>query len=192
MRVGGYFLQRMKTKWGSANPHTRHIRLNTELVKKPKDLLEYVSVHEMIHLVEQKHNERFVALLDEHYPTWREAKSGAERTTVGCGAVGRRGAFYDVQFVSVMFTHDRPAHLHPFDGKDFAEFERLAPQVSLASVRFRASTSGRRLVFQDTAKQTLRDTSAARGRRFREPLDDLDLQEYAALPSWGCQSLGMW
>jgi len=73
--VHRYFLQRMKTKWGSCNPKARHIRLNTELVKKPRDLLEYVIVHEMAHLIEPTHNERFVALLDRHFPTWREARS---------------------------------------------------------------------------------------------------------------------
>ena len=73
--VTGYFLQRMKTKWGSCNHQTGHIRLNTELVKKPKNLLEYVIVHEMVHLIEPKHSERFVALLKEHYPTWREARA---------------------------------------------------------------------------------------------------------------------
>lgn len=72
--VAGYFLQRMKTKWGSCNHRAGHIRLNTELVKKPKDLLEYVIVHEMLHLREPTHNNHFVALLDEHYPTWREAR----------------------------------------------------------------------------------------------------------------------
>jgi predicted metal-dependent hydrolase len=64
--VAAYFLQRMKTKWGSCNHRAQSIRLNTELVKKPKDLLEYVVVHEMIHLVEPTHSERFDALLDEH------------------------------------------------------------------------------------------------------------------------------
>lgn len=72
--VNGYFLQRMKTKWGSCNHRAGNIRLNTELVKKPKDLLEYVIVHEMAHLQEPTHNERFVAILDRHYPTWREAR----------------------------------------------------------------------------------------------------------------------
>lgn len=72
--VNGYFLQRMKTKWGSCNHRAGNIRLNTELVKKPKDLLEYVIVHEMAHLQEPTHNERFVAILDQHYPTWREAR----------------------------------------------------------------------------------------------------------------------
>lgn len=75
VRVSSYFLQRMKTKWGSCNPRDRHIRLNTELVKKPKDLLEYVIVHEMAHLLEPTHSERFVALLDKHYPSWREARA---------------------------------------------------------------------------------------------------------------------
>jgi predicted metal-dependent hydrolase len=73
--VSGYFLQRMKTKWGGCKHRTRHIRLNTELAKKPKDLLEYVVVHELIHLVEPTHSERFVQLLSEHYPTWREARA---------------------------------------------------------------------------------------------------------------------
>jgi predicted metal-dependent hydrolase len=65
----------MKTKWGGCNHRAGHIRLNTELVKKPKDLLEYVIVHEMAHLLEAKHSERFTALLDKHYQTWREARA---------------------------------------------------------------------------------------------------------------------
>jgi predicted metal-dependent hydrolase len=73
--VRRYFLQRMKTKWGSCNRREGNIRLNTELVKKPRDLLEYVIVHEMLHLIEPTHSERFTALLDEHYPTWREARA---------------------------------------------------------------------------------------------------------------------
>lgn len=75
VKVTGYFLQRMKTKWGSCNHRVGNIRLNTELVKKPKDLLEYVVVHEIAHLVEPTHNERFVALLELHFPTWRDARA---------------------------------------------------------------------------------------------------------------------
>lgn len=75
VKVTGYFLQRMKTKWGSCNFKAGHIRLNTELVKKPKDLLEYVVVHEMAHLLEPTHSERFIAILEKHYPTWREARA---------------------------------------------------------------------------------------------------------------------
>ena len=73
--VSDYFLQRMKTKWGSCNHVVGNIRLNTELVKKPKDLLEYVIVHEMAHLIEPTHSDRFIAILNEYYPSWREARA---------------------------------------------------------------------------------------------------------------------
>ena len=86
VRVSGYFLQRMKTKWGSCNPGKGHIRLNTELVKKPKDLLEYVVVHEMAHLLEPSHNERFVAVLDQHWPQWRESRAELNELPLGSGA----------------------------------------------------------------------------------------------------------
>jgi predicted metal-dependent hydrolase len=75
VHVTGYFLQRMKTKWGGCNQRAGHIRLNTELVKKPKDLLEYVIVHEMVHLIDPTHSDRFITLLQKHYPTWREARA---------------------------------------------------------------------------------------------------------------------
>ena len=51
VHIAGYYLQRMKTKWGSCNHRAGTIRLNTELVKKPKDLLEYVLIHELLHLM---------------------------------------------------------------------------------------------------------------------------------------------
>jgi predicted metal-dependent hydrolase len=73
--VSRYFLQRMKTKWGSCNHRAGNIRLNAELVKKPKDLLEYVVVHEMAHLVEPTHSPRFIAILDRYYPSWRDARA---------------------------------------------------------------------------------------------------------------------
>jgi predicted metal-dependent hydrolase len=73
--VSSYFLQRMKTKWGSCNHVAKNIRINTELAKKPKDLLEYVIVHEMAHLIEPTHNDRFISILEEHYPSWREARA---------------------------------------------------------------------------------------------------------------------
>lgn len=75
LKVNGYFLQRMKTRWGSCNPKAGHIRLNTELVKKPKDLLSYVVLHEMLHLIAPDHGEQFQALLDRHYPGWRETRA---------------------------------------------------------------------------------------------------------------------
>ena len=75
VKVAGYFLQRMKTKWGGCNHRARNIRLNTELVKKPKDLLEYVVVHEMIHLIAPTHSEQFLGLMSKYYPAWREARA---------------------------------------------------------------------------------------------------------------------
>jgi predicted metal-dependent hydrolase len=75
VKVGRYFLQRMKTRWGSCNHRAGHIRLNTELVKKPKDLLEYVIIHEMAHLIAPTHSDRFIEILERYYPTWREARA---------------------------------------------------------------------------------------------------------------------
>jgi predicted metal-dependent hydrolase len=75
VKVEAYYLQRMKTKWGSCNHVARNIRLNTELAKKPKDLLEYVVVHEMVHLIEPTHSERFINILNRAYPSWREARA---------------------------------------------------------------------------------------------------------------------
>jgi predicted metal-dependent hydrolase len=84
--VAGYFLQRMKTRWGGCNHRAQTIRLNTELVKKPKDLLEYVVVHEMIHLIEPTHTERFRALMSKHYPAWREAREELNELPLGAEA----------------------------------------------------------------------------------------------------------
>jgi predicted metal-dependent hydrolase len=73
--VARFFVQRMKTKWGSCSPHTRHIRLNTELAKKPPECLEYIVVHEMVHLLEPTHNRRFIALMDHFMPRWQFYRS---------------------------------------------------------------------------------------------------------------------
>ncbi len=83
VKVAGYFLQRMKTKWGGCNHRARNIRLNTELVKKPKDLLEYVVVHEMLHLIAPTHSEQFLTLLSKHYPSWREARAELNELPLG-------------------------------------------------------------------------------------------------------------
>ncbi|MFM7389073.1 MAG: M48 family metallopeptidase, partial [Vampirovibrionales bacterium] len=68
------FIQRMKTRWGSCNPSSRNIRLNTELAQKPLACLEYVLVHELLHLKVAKHNAAFFALMDAHLPSWRLRK----------------------------------------------------------------------------------------------------------------------
>src|ERR1051325_6740524 len=88
VKVSGYFLQRMKTKWGGCNSRARNIRLNTELVKKPKDLLEYVVVHEMLHLIDPTHSKCFLMLMGRHYPTWRDAR--AELNELPLGAESRK------------------------------------------------------------------------------------------------------
>ena len=92
VKVTGYFLQRMKTKWGACNHRAGNIRLNTELVKKPKDLLEYVVVHEMLHLIEPTHSARFVALLEQHYPSWREARAELNELPLAAQAWDERSA----------------------------------------------------------------------------------------------------
>jgi predicted metal-dependent hydrolase len=65
------FVQRMKTKWGSCNPKAGAVRFNTELAKKPVQCLEYIVVHELVHLLENTHNARFMALMDRFIPKWR-------------------------------------------------------------------------------------------------------------------------
>lgn len=88
VRVERYFLQRMKTKWGSCNARAHHIRLNTELAKKPRPLLEYVVVHELLHIIEPRHSERFVALLNQHYPAWRNARAELNALPLGAESFG--------------------------------------------------------------------------------------------------------
>jgi predicted metal-dependent hydrolase len=69
--VPAWTVRRMKTKWGSCNRETGHLWFNVELAKKHPDCLEYIIVHEMTHLLERNHTERFTALMDEHMPDWR-------------------------------------------------------------------------------------------------------------------------
>jgi predicted metal-dependent hydrolase len=74
VKVGKVFVQRMKTKWGSCTPEAGYIRLNTDLAKKPPECLEYIVVHELIHLLEPTHNARFVALMDMYLPHWPQLR----------------------------------------------------------------------------------------------------------------------
>lgn len=73
-QASGWRIQKMKTKWGSCNTDTGHILINLELAKKSPECLEYVVVHELVHLHERRHNERFIKLLDEFLPTWKSAR----------------------------------------------------------------------------------------------------------------------
>ncbi|MBC7543232.1 MAG: M48 family metallopeptidase [Candidatus Sericytochromatia bacterium] len=72
--VNDWGIKRMKTKWGGCNVDARRIWLNLELAKKPVTCLEYVIVHELSHLLERHHNDRFTALMDRHLPTWRQVR----------------------------------------------------------------------------------------------------------------------
>ena len=65
----------MKTRWGSCNIRARRIWLSLELARKPVECLEYVVVHELVHLLERGHNQRFYAYLDRFLPTWRLART---------------------------------------------------------------------------------------------------------------------
>jgi predicted metal-dependent hydrolase len=64
-------IKKMKTKWGSCNIEVSRIWLNLELAKKPVQCLEYIAVHELVHLNERHHNDRFVSIMDKHMPQWR-------------------------------------------------------------------------------------------------------------------------
>ena len=69
-----YAIKKMKTKWGTCNREAKRIWLNLELAKKPKECIEYIIVHEMIHLLERHHNERFIAYINSYLPKWRFCK----------------------------------------------------------------------------------------------------------------------
>ena len=72
VRVERLFIQRMKTKWGSCSHTVSAIRLNAELAKKPRECVEYVVVHEMIHLIEPNHGKGFIARMERVMPLWRQ------------------------------------------------------------------------------------------------------------------------
>ncbi len=82
VKAGPVRVQRMKTKWGSCTPTTGAIRLNTDLAKKPPECLEYILVHELVHLLEPSHNARFVRLMDHHLPHWQQLRQRLNRLPV--------------------------------------------------------------------------------------------------------------
>ena len=75
-------IKKMKTRWGTCNIQAKRIWLNLELAKKPVECLEFIVVHEMVHLFERKHNARFVAYMDEFMPRWRFNKEVLNRAQV--------------------------------------------------------------------------------------------------------------
>ncbi|OGB04169.1 MAG: metal-dependent hydrolase [Burkholderiales bacterium RIFCSPLOWO2_12_FULL_64_99] len=82
VNVNRVFVQRMKTKWGSCTPESGYIRINTDLAKKPAECLEYIVVHELIHLLEPTHNERFIALMALYMPHWQQLRMQLNRLPV--------------------------------------------------------------------------------------------------------------
>ena len=77
--VERFYVRRMKTRWGSCNPRARTIRLTTELATKPPALLEYIVVHELVHLLEPTHNARFYSLMDRYMPDWKAQRDALNR-----------------------------------------------------------------------------------------------------------------
>lgn len=68
-------IKKMKTKWGSCNIQAKRLWINLELAKKPPECLEYIIVHELVHLIERHHNERFCSIMDQYMPDWRERRN---------------------------------------------------------------------------------------------------------------------
>jgi predicted metal-dependent hydrolase len=82
-QISAWGVKKMKTKWGSCNIQQRRIWLNLELAKKPPECLEYVVVHELVHLLERHHNDRFKALMNEYLPPWRIRRDLLQRAPLG-------------------------------------------------------------------------------------------------------------
>ena len=76
-------IRTMKTKWGTCNPKAESILLNTELAKKPIESIEYVLIHEMVHLLERNHNEKFIAYMDKFLPEWKQLREELNRSALG-------------------------------------------------------------------------------------------------------------
>ncbi len=85
VQTADWGVKRMKTKWGTCNIKARRIWLNLELVKKPIHCLEYIIVHELVHLLERLHNDRFTALMDQFMPLWRQYREELNRSPLEHG-----------------------------------------------------------------------------------------------------------
>lgn len=79
----GWGVKQMKTKWGTCNIKARHIWLNLELAKKPVHCLEYIIVHELAHLLERHHNDRFIALMNQAMPQWQMYRKELNQAPLG-------------------------------------------------------------------------------------------------------------
>jgi predicted metal-dependent hydrolase len=79
----GWQIKRMRTRWGGCNPDNGRVWFNLELAKAAPACLDYLVLHELAHLVERHHNDRFIALLDHHMPRWREYRELLNATPLG-------------------------------------------------------------------------------------------------------------
>ena len=80
LKVYSYGIKRMKTKWGSCNPAHKRIWINLELIKKPISCIEYIVVHEMVHLLEPTHNENFISHMNRILPGWKNLRDELNRS----------------------------------------------------------------------------------------------------------------
>jgi len=71
VKVKKLFVRKMKTHWGSCNGARQTLRLNSELAKRKRECLEYVIVHEMLHIIEKSHNRKFYSLMNKYLPEWK-------------------------------------------------------------------------------------------------------------------------
>ena len=83
VRVAEWGVKQMKTKWGVCNIRARRIWLNLELAKRPIHCLEYVIAHELVHLLERRHNDRFKALLTGFVPNWKSLRQELNQSPLG-------------------------------------------------------------------------------------------------------------
>ena len=83
VQAAAWGIRKMKTKWGACNVEARRIWLNLELAKKPVLCLEYIVVHELVHLLERHHTDRFMAIMDKHMPQWRLHREELNRAPLG-------------------------------------------------------------------------------------------------------------
>ncbi|MBU4581911.1 MAG: M48 family metallopeptidase [Proteobacteria bacterium] len=83
VQVADWGIKKMKTKWGGCNVEARRIWLNLELAKKPVQCLEYILVHELVHLLERHHNDRFAAYMEKFMPQWRFLRETLNKGPLG-------------------------------------------------------------------------------------------------------------
>jgi hypothetical protein len=106
VKVSDFGIKQMRTKWGTCNIEAKRIWLNLELAKKPLHCLEYIIVHEMVHLLERRHNDRFMAYLDKYMPQWKAYREELNRLPV-------RHVGWGVLRLNCKFPRKSLAHCQP-------------------------------------------------------------------------------